>query len=106
MGREHATRPAGCACPWAQVHMDMPWQRLDTAVDCPVHAPQSAAVPVMEQGVAVPWVEPGAAHTAPIGLPPTSFTVTVEPAEDPGAVAQQVLEEMRHSGARNHRRSW
>lgn len=37
MGAQHALRPAGCTCPWAQIHMDMPWQKLSTAADCPVH---------------------------------------------------------------------
>lgn len=35
--KETALRPAGCVCPWGQVHMEMPWQKLGTAADCPVH---------------------------------------------------------------------
>lgn len=31
--------PVGCTCPWGQVHMDMPWQKLSTAADCPLHGP-------------------------------------------------------------------
>lgn len=49
MGAEHAVRPAGCTCPWAQVHMEMPWQRLRTDASCVVHAaktPPSQAEPL------------------------------------------------------------
>ena len=37
--RDIAVKPAGCVCPWAVVHMDMPWQRLWTVTQCPVHNP-------------------------------------------------------------------
>lgn len=89
--------PEGCRCTWQQIHMSMPWQRTDTAIDCPVHTTgqvvESAAIPapgatVQEAPDGHPpvdaitdprmygtaWTEPAPDPAAPIGLPPHEHT--------------------------------
>lgn len=77
--------PSGCLCPWGQVHMDMPWQKLSTTKGCPVHDLPPAAAPetgsMRGEAAQHAWVDEAAAAAVPsthhVKAPPANPAVEV-----------------------------